>query len=144
MEPIDPDVDPRYPTRQGPVVAAVALGGAVGACARYGTTLLWPTPPTGFPWTTLAINTTGCALLGVVLVLLTEGEPRHHLIRPFVGTGVIGGYTTFSTFAVDLQRLLQHHRATTALGYLAATVAAGLLAVLLAVTATRSLRARTS
>ncbi|WP_078888403.1 fluoride efflux transporter FluC [Streptomyces sclerotialus] len=149
-EPVDPDVDlhvpPRPPAarreRQGPVVAAVALGGALGAVARYGSSLLWPTAPGAFPWTTMAVNTAGCALIGVLMAVLGAARTAHTLTRPFLGTGVLGGFTTFSTYAVDIQRLVEDGKAATGLAYLALTLLAALAAVWAAATGTRRVLCR--
>jgi fluoride exporter len=122
---------------QAPVVAVVALGGAVGACARYGLALALPAAPGGFPWATFWANVTGCAVIGVFMVLITEVWAAHRLIRPFFGTGVLGGYTTFSTYAVDIRRLADAHRPDLGLAYLAATLCAALAAVWLASAAAR-------
>lgn len=92
---------------QGPAVAAVALGGAIGAVARYGVGLLLPAAPGTFPTGTVAINVVGCLLMGALVVVVTEGRAAHPLARPFLGAGVLGGFTTFSTFAVDGLLLLQ-------------------------------------
>ncbi|WP_406252737.1 fluoride efflux transporter CrcB [Streptomyces atratus] len=125
------------PNPQGSVVAVVALGGATGACARYGATLIWPTAPGGFPWTTLIVNVAGCAVIGVFMVVISEVWPAHRLVRPFFGTGVLGGFTTFSTYAVDIQRLVDGGRVRSGLGYLGLTLFAALAAVWSAVWATR-------
>ncbi|MFF1302334.1 fluoride efflux transporter CrcB [Streptomyces sp. NPDC058307] len=130
---------PRRSLRQGqaPVVAVVALGGALGATARYALSLHWPTPPGGFPWATFWTNVVGCALIGVFMVVITDVWAAHRLVRPFFGTGVLGGFTTFSTYAVDIRKLLNHDRPGTGLAYLAATLLAALTAVWLASTAAR-------
>ena len=122
---------------QAPVVAVVAVGGAIGACARYGAALLWPAQTGGFPWTTFWVNVVGCAVIGVFMVVVTEVWAVHPLVRPFFGTGVLGGFTTFSTYAVDIQKLIDHGHPGTGLAYLAATLLAALTAVTLAATATR-------
>ncbi|WP_405686483.1 fluoride efflux transporter CrcB [Streptomyces sp. NBC_00057] len=122
---------------QGSVVAVVALGGALGACARYGATLIWPTAPGGFPWTTLIVNVVGCAVIGVFMVVISEVWAAHRLVRPFFGTGLLGGFTTFSTYAVDIERLVDGGRARTGLAYLGLTLCAALAAVWSAVWATR-------
>lgn len=122
---------------QAPVIAAVAAGGVVGAVARYQAGLWWPTAAGQFPWTTLAINTIGCGLIGVLLVLLTDVFPGRRLARPLLGTGVLGGFTTFSTYAVDSQRLIAAGHAGLALGNLAGTVATAMLAVTAATWLTR-------
>ncbi|MGC0335838.1 fluoride efflux transporter CrcB [Streptomyces sp. SLBN-8D4] len=122
---------------QAPVVAVVALGGALGATARYALSLHWPTPPGGFPWATFWTNVVGCAVIGVFMVVITDVWAAHRLVRPFFGTGVLGGFTTFSTYAVDIQKLVDHGRPATGLAYLAATLLAALTAVWLASTAAR-------
>ena len=122
---------------QGPAVAMVALGGAIGATARYGASLLWPSPTGGFPWTTFWVNVIGCAVIGVFMVAVTEVWAVHRLVRPFFGTGVLGGFTTFSTYAVDIQKLVDEGHPATGLAYLAATLGAALAAVWLAMTAAR-------
>ncbi|KAA0909358.1 fluoride efflux transporter FluC, partial [Streptomyces apricus] len=92
----------------------------------------------GFPWTTFWVNVTGCFLIGVLMVLVTEVRTPHRLVRPFLGTGVLGGFTTFSTYAVDIERLLDAGRPRTAFAYLAATLLAALAVVWAAVALTRA------
>ncbi|MFE9335632.1 fluoride efflux transporter CrcB [Streptomyces sp. NPDC007063] len=137
--PVRPRRTPVALRGQGPVVAVVALGGALGACARYGAGLLWPTPHGAFPWTTLGVNVTGCLVIGVFMVLITDVWAAHRLVRPFLGTGVLGGFTTFSTYAVDIERLLEADATGTALGYLALTLLGAMAAVGLAAGTTRRL-----
>ncbi|MDT3397050.1 fluoride efflux transporter CrcB [Streptomyces sp. B1866] len=122
---------------QGPVVAVVAVGGAAGAVARYAAGRAWPTGAEAFPWPTLAVNAAGCALIGVLTVLVSEVWSAHRLLRPLLGTGVLGGFTTFSTYAVDVRRLVGAGHAGTALAYLAANPAVALAAVWAATAATR-------
>ncbi|NDZ72341.1 fluoride efflux transporter CrcB [Streptomyces sp. SID10362] len=121
---------------QAPVVAVVALGGGTGAAARYAASLWWPTQAGGFPWTTLGVNVVGCAVIGVFMVVVTEVRSAHRLVRPFFGTGVLGGFTTFSAYAVDSRSLFADGRVPTGLAYLAATPLAALTAVWLAAWAT--------
>ncbi|KAA6214055.1 fluoride efflux transporter CrcB [Streptomyces albofaciens JCM 4342] len=122
---------------QWPVIGAVALGGGTGAAARYGAGLLWPTAPGTFPAATLLINIVGCALMGVLMAVITERGTPHHLLRPFLGTGVLGGFTTFSTYAVDIEHLLTTGRPALALAYLAATLLGALAAAWAALAGTR-------
>ncbi|GAA4908167.1 CrcB protein [Actinomycetospora succinea] len=122
---------------QGPAVAAVAAGGVLGALARAGVGLLVPVPPGGFPWGTLGINVLGSLLMGVLVVVVTEVRTAHPLVRPFLGTGVLGGFTTFSTFAVDAQTLLGGGHRATAFAYLAATIVGAVGACALAMAVTR-------
>ncbi|WP_306839667.1 fluoride efflux transporter FluC [Catenuloplanes nepalensis] len=75
-----------------PVVGVVAAGGALGAAARYAVAVAWPGP-----WTTVVINVAGCLAIGAVLARIADRP----LLRPFVATGVLGGFTTFSTFAMQ-------------------------------------------
>ncbi|MFJ9625856.1 fluoride efflux transporter FluC [Streptomyces sp. NPDC101181] len=123
---------------QGRVLAAVAAGGALGALARYGALVLWP-GGNGFPWTVFAVNVSGCALIGVLMVLTVErGRVTRPLARPFLGVGVLGGFTTFSTYAADVSGLLVRQQLLTAVAYAAATVVAALGAVGAAAVATRA------
>ncbi|MEU7766589.1 CrcB family protein [Nocardia sp. NPDC049190] len=130
---IDPDVfDPAQRrgqlAEQAPIVAVIAIGGALGACARYGAGLLWPTAAGTFPVTTLSVNITGCAIMGVFMVLVTEVWTARRLLRPFVGTGILGGYTTFSTYAADITHLVGTGHAVTGLTLLVTTPVTALAA----------------
>ncbi|MGV0747314.1 fluoride efflux transporter CrcB [Mycolicibacter minnesotensis] len=124
---------------QAPVVAAVAVGGAIGACARYAVALALPTSNDGFPWATWATNVSGCALMGVLMVAITELWVGHRLLRPLLGTGVLGGYTTFSTFAGDVDTLIADGQPVRAFVYLLATPVAVLIATWTAASLTRRL-----
>jgi fluoride exporter len=147
-EPVDLEVDlhereqRRELRRRGSsVIAVIAAGGASGAAARYGVGLALPHPPDGWPWATLLVNATGCLLIGTLMVLIVEIWVGHRLIRPFLGVGVLGGYTTFSTYAVEAQQLIVAGRPGLALSYLVATVVGALVAVQLGVSLTRALAA---
>jgi fluoride exporter len=140
-----PDSDPE-PARapgplagQGPAFGAVAVGGALGALARYALALALPPVPGQFPLATFLTNVAGGLLIGVLVVLLTEVTTAHPLARPFLVTGILGGFTTFSTYAVDLEHLLARHAVGLALGYLFGTLAAALLATWGGMAATRAL-----
>ncbi|MFJ9980093.1 FluC/FEX family fluoride channel [Streptomyces cyaneofuscatus] len=125
---------------QGRVLGAVAAGGALGAVARYGALVLWPVAGGGFPWTVFVVNVSGCALIGVLMVLTVErGRVTHPLVRPFLGVGVLGGFTTFSTYAADVSGLLVRQELLTAVAYMAATVVAALAAVWAGAVVTRRL-----
>lgn len=102
----------------------VAVGGAAGALARYGIATAMPVAPGTFPWATLLTNLSGCLALGVLIGL----RPDDLVLRTLVGTGVLGGFTTFSTFALETDRLLGRHCTGRALGYVAASTAGGLMA----------------
>ena len=143
---VDPDVDLHDPAqrretrpRQWDLVVATAVGGVLGAQSRYGVGLAIPHGGDQFPWSTVVINATGCAVIGVVMVVLLELTSPHRLVRPFLGVGVLGGYTTYSTFAVDTERLLLAHRPVIALSYVVVTLVACGLGVWLAATLTKDI-----
>jgi fluoride exporter len=118
-------------------VVVVSAGGVLGALARYGLTEMFSSPPRGFAWATFGINVSGCLLIGFVVVL----APR---LRLFLATGVLGGYTTFSTYVVGMQKELAAGAPRTALAYGAATAIVALAAAWLgdrAATAIRRSRA---
>lgn len=94
------------------------------------------------PWATIVINVVGCALIGVLMVLVSEVWIQQRLLRPFLGTGVLGGFTTFSTYSVDIQQLVANGHPVTALSYLAATVIGAIAAVWAATHTTRALVGR--
>lgn len=148
-DPIDPDIDLHVPAQRrelarthGWVLLVIALGGGLGALARYGVGQLWPTPAGGFPWATFTVNATGCLLIGVLMVLLHEVWSAHPLFRPFLGVGVLGGFTTFSTYADEVRALLEPGSAVISLSYLAGTVLVALLAVFAGMWLTRTLTAK--
>ncbi|GAA3557244.1 hypothetical protein GCM10022419_042390 [Nonomuraea rosea] len=139
--PIGQDGDrPREPL--APVLAVIAAGGALGALARHGAQAALPAGPADFPWATFWVNVSGCLLIAVLMVVITEVRRAHRLVRPFLGVGVLGGYTTFSTYAVDVQRLATAGRAVTGLLYLAGTLVAALAAVAAGMWLTRRLTRR--
>jgi CrcB protein len=129
----------RHGRDEATMLATIAAGGATGAAARYLIEATWPTPPGTFPLSTMAINLLGCALMGVLMVLTTEVWGRQRLISPFLGIGVLGGFTTFSTYTVDIQRLIAGGQVDTALVYLCLTPVGALLAVWVTAKATRRL-----
>ncbi|MDG4795843.1 fluoride efflux transporter CrcB [Micromonospora sp. WMMD1082] len=142
--PTDPDVDlsvarHRAELRGGTasLLLAIAVGGVVGSLARHGLSVAVPHPPDGFPWATFTVNVSGCLLIGVLMVLITEAWTAPRLVRPFLGVGVLGGYTTFSTYAVEVQQAVAVGAARTALWYLAGTLVAALTAVRVGMTLTR-------
>jgi CrcB protein len=109
------------------LVGAVAVGGALGALARYGVASAWPHPVVGFPWATLVINLVGCLLIGAVLA--TVGH--RPLARAFLATGVLGGFTTFSAYSLETRDLIAAGRIGLATLYALGTLAGALVAVFL-------------
>jgi fluoride exporter len=154
---VDPDLDPAATSDHGPpvvggpfatarqspagvawpVLVVISAGGVAGALARYGLAEAFPHAAQGFAWATFGINVSGCLLIGGLMVLVSDVWPTRRLLRPFLGTGVLGGYTTFSTYIVDIQQLLAAGAARTALAYLAGTLLTALAAVYAGITFTR-------
>jgi CrcB protein len=112
-----------------PSTVAVAFGGAFGALARYGLDrVIERRSDSLFPWSTFVINIVGCLVIGVLIAALVD---RHHTpdwLRAGLVIGVVGGFTTFSTFAQEELDLLETH-VVTALAYVLASVAVGVAAV---------------
>jgi fluoride exporter len=121
-----------------PVSLAVALGGAIGSVARYGLDRLIERRSFSlFPWSTFTINATGCLLIGVVIAALVD---RHHLpawLRLGVAVGILGGYTTFSTFAQETLDLIEEGRIALASLYAVGSVSLGVVAVFVGMRAGR-------
>jgi fluoride exporter len=124
----------------GRTMAAVAAGGALGAAARYGVGLALPHGSGSFPLDTFLINVVGCLLIGALIVVITEWTQAHPLVRPFLVTGILGGFTTFSTYAVDTEQLLAVGRVGTAAAYLAGTAAAAVAATWAGIRLARTVR----
>jgi CrcB protein len=118
----------------------VALGGALGAVLRYLTSvgamrLVGP----GFPWATMTVNVVGSFAMGVLVVVLArEGGTR---LAPFLMTGVLGGFTTFSAFSLDALTLYERGQAGLAAGYVVASVLLSLGAIFAAILMMRSFAA---
>jgi CrcB protein len=113
-----------------PTYLAVACGGAIGAVGRFVLDRAIERREFGiFPWSTFAINVSGCFLVGVVVAALAD---RHHApawLRLGLVLGLLGGYTTFSTFGQETLDLFEEGRLATALAYAAGSVALGTLGV---------------
>jgi CrcB protein len=135
---VDRPAPPRRPRSWDPaVLAMIAAGGVLGAEARYGMSVLIPYQPGQWPWAIWLVNISGCFLIGVLMVIMTELSSPHRLVRPFLGVGVLGGYTTFSTSMVDVQQLALAGRSGAALGYLVGTVTAAVAGAFTGVALTR-------
>ena len=115
-----------------PVVAWVALGGAIGSAARYGVNV-WSGRVLGseFPWATLAVNIIGCLAMGLLIALTTQKFNVSLETRAFLTTGILGGFTTFSAFSLDFALLIERKTFALAGAYAAGSVLLSLAAVFL-------------
>ncbi len=147
VNPIDPDLAPADSARPDPsarstparpprrdhgraepdVLVAIVLGGMLGASARYAIARALATHPGGFPWATFWTNLAGSFLLGLLLVFVGERFPPTRYVRPFLGTGVLGAFTTMSTFEVETAELLKDGHLSTASLYAVGSLMAGLV-----------------
>ena len=135
--PVDPDVPRRRGQRgrgQGghqrrwDIALAIAAGGVIGGSLRYATGQLIASSERGFPWSTFTENVIGCFVLAALMVYMVDVWRPQRYLRPFLGTGVLGGFTTFSTYANETRELLQSGELMIAFLYVAGTVVVGLLA----------------
>ena len=121
-------------------LAAIFVGGAIGGGARTGLVTLAPVQPGAWPWTTFLINAVGCFLLGYFVTRLQERLPITAYGRPLLGTGLCGALTTFSTFQLELVRLLDRGDWLLATAYAASSVVAGFAGVALGTALVRRAR----
>jgi CrcB protein len=128
---------PRYDVRE---LAAIFVGGAVGALARAGLAEGLAHSPTSWPWATFIVNVAGAFMLGYFATRLQERLPLSAYRRPLLGTGLCGALTTFSTVQVELVLMLDHGRIGLALGYASASLVAGFLAMAAATAMVRRVR----
>ncbi|MCL4445721.1 MAG: CrcB family protein [Actinobacteria bacterium] len=151
--PIDPELDPDDPGepsrdhrrssghvhRAKPgIVAAIACGGFVGTLGRYEVLTALPARAGHFPIGTFLINTSGSLLIGFVLTLLVERFRSRRHLREFCCVGVLGGWTTMSTLAVEADTLVKSGFISMAFGYMTTTLVAGVCAVALGIAVARS------
>ena len=120
----------------------VALGGAIGALLRYQTGRLltyWlgPNTVTAFPWATLTVNILGSLAMGLLAGFLARHGPGGEQYRLFVGVGLLGGFTTFSSFSLEMMLLIERGQAAHGFIYAAVSVLAGLSALYIGLIAMR-------
>jgi CrcB protein len=108
------------------LLPAISAGGVVGALLRYSVGLMLPSGAPSFPWATLLVNVGGGFVMGALAAVLAQ-RPRP-LLRAFAGVGLLGGFTTFSTYSTDTYRLLEAGRAGQALVYAVGTLTLALTA----------------
>lgn len=113
-------------------LAAIYAGGVAGALLRVGLAQAAPVGPGGWPWATFAVNMAGALLLGYFFARLRD-HPEESLAHPFLGTGICGTLTTFSTLQLELFVMVDAGRLGLAAAYCAATIAGGFLFVRLGI-----------
>jgi CrcB protein len=125
-------------TSRWDILLVIGAGGALGSLARWGVGEALPWGGEGFPWATFVENVSGGFLLGLLMVLVLDVWPPRRYVRPFLGVGLLGGYTTFSTYMLETRDLLAGGEVPTAFGYLGGSLLAGLVAVWLGVGVARA------
>ena len=128
------------PTHDRRELAAIFCGGIVGALARTGLAQAFPDSAHTWPWAIFAVNIVGAFLLGYFVTRLAERLPTSAYKRPFLGTGLCGALTTFSTVQLELYKMTRAHQWGLAVGYAAATLVASFAAVALATALVRRVR----
>jgi fluoride exporter len=127
----------RWPRLRVDVIVAVFIGGCLGGSARYAITTTWPANAARFPWATFYLNVAGALILGLVIAAASVLSSR--FVRPLLGTGFCGAFTTFSAVVVTTDQLFVHRHQGVAVVYLAASALAGLAAAALGLVLGRAL-----
>ena len=123
-----------------PIWIAVAGGGAVGAMLRHSVShVALRTLGPNFPWGTLSANIVGSFLMGLLIVWLAHREPNPATLRAFLAVGVLGAFTTFSTFALDVVMLYREKAISAAAAYLAASVILSVSGLIIGLAAGRAI-----
>ena len=110
-------------------LAVVALGGVVGSLGRYAVGLSLPHAAGEFPWATWLVNVSGAFAMGLLVAFLVDRPGTHRLARPFLGVGILGGWTTFSALAVDVVELGAAGHVSVTVAYVMTTFLVGTLAI---------------
>lgn len=114
-------------------IGAVAAGGAIGAVLRHSVNILsFKLFGDGFPWGTLIVNVTGSFVMGLLIVWLAHVWQPSHEIRALLVTGLLGSFTTFSTFSLDAATLWERQALLPLAGYMTSSVALSIGALFLA------------
>ena len=121
------------------IVAVIFAGGFLGTLARYAVESAWQSAPAQFPAATFVVNTSGAFVLGLLLTVLLERVRRtNRLVRPFAVTGVLGGWTTYSSLVVESVTIGHAGRMALAAGYVALSLVCGIAGVALGIALGRS------
>jgi CrcB protein len=117
------------------LLAAIAAGGVLGSLGRHAVGLALPHAPAEFPWGTFVVNVSGSAVMGVLFVWVLSMDRPHPWLRPFLGVGLLGGWTTFSSYAVEGRDLFVSGNGWLGMAYVVGSLVVGLFAVGVGVTA---------
>jgi CrcB protein len=137
----DPHGEPHLlPTHDRRELAAIFAGGIAGALIRTGLSQAFPSDASSWPWAIFVINVAGAFLLGYFITRLQERLPTSAYRRPFLGTGLCGALTTFSTVQLELFKMVQAHVWGLAIAYALATLACSFAAIAVATAMVRRVR----
>jgi fluoride exporter len=136
QDPLDASAVPRL-TLSPAVLSAIALGGALGTLARYLLDTAYTTPTGHFPFATLVINLSGSLAIGILVPVTDMLAPRFPLARPFLVVGILGGWTTYSTLAIDTVLLGKGGHVALGAAYVAASLLGSVLLVAIGAAAGR-------
>lgn len=109
----------------------VACGGAIGASLRYGAGFIISKPQSLFPWTTWSVNLFGCFLAGVFFAFTQKYPVLQNETRLFLMVGILGGFTTFSSFGLETFQLIRQGQLTIALAYVVSSVLVGVICLVI-------------
>jgi CrcB protein len=122
------------------VVAAVAAGGALGSASRYVVTVtLQRTFGVSFPWWTMSVNVIGSFVMGVAITVIALRWPAGQTVQAFLMVGVLGGFTTFSAFSLDVATLIERNTVALAGGYALGSVVFSIVGLYAGITFARAL-----
>ncbi len=125
-------------TSMNPIILVMS-GGAIGAGLRYGLSRALPLTGDGWPWATFTANVLGGLAMGVLAAWILRGDNSAEPLRLFVGVGVLGGFTTFSAFSLEMMRMIERGQAGLAAGYAVASVLLALGALFAGMTAAKAI-----
>ena len=134
--PVDPDIEVPQPApplgtllrAHGDLLPWIGAGGAAGSLARWGVERA--VTGSSYPWATFLVNVSGCLLIGVLMAFVLDVWADRRYLRPLLGVGFLGGFTTFSTFVLETRDLATASHGLLALGYVVASTSGGLAAAL--------------
>lgn len=119
-------------------ILLVMSGGAIGAGLRFGLSRALPYSGQGWPWSTFVANILGGLAMGILAAWVLRGENSAEPLRLFVGVGVLGGFTTFSAFSLEMARMIEQGQTGLAAGYALASVLLALGALFAGMTAAKA------